>query len=134
MKKQYIIKFIEWIIYMLGYTLVFILVTNMFKSVYVDSSNYYNWAFIAVFFIYVLNKTIKPVLITFTIPITGITLGLFYPFINVFILKIVDWLLLDHFNIKSLFALFFVSILLSITNFIMERIINNILKRIHQNG
>ena len=35
--------------------------------------------------LFILNKTIKPLLFYLTIPITGITLGLFYPFINLII-------------------------------------------------
>jgi putative membrane protein len=80
--------------------------------------------------IYVLNKTIKPVLVTLTIPITGITLGLFYPCINVFILKLVDWILGSHFEVKNLFIALLVSILLSITNFIMEELIKHIIRKV----
>ena len=72
----------------------------------------------------------KPILITLTIPITGITLGLFYPCINVFILKLVDWLLKDHFTIKNIYTALLAAILLSITNFIMQEIINNIIEKV----
>ena len=68
-------EFIEWLIYLAGYTLVFILVT-------------------------------------ITMPLIGVTFGLLYPFINVFLLKLVDWLLKSHFEIHNLFIFFFVAILL----------------------
>ena len=80
--------------------------------------------------IYILNKTVKPILVTLTIPITGITLGLFYPCINVFILKLTDWLLGKHFEVKDLLIAIVVAVLLSITNFIMEEIINNIIRKV----
>ena len=119
---------------MIGYTIVFILVTSLFKSVYIDSNHLFIWSAIIVFTIYILNKTIKPILVILTIPITGITLGLFYPFINVFILKIVDWILGPDFEVKSIFIALFVAALLSITNFIMERVLNKIIKKVQKHG
>ena len=80
-------KIIEWIIYLLGYTLVFILVSKMFKTIYVNEKHYYLYSTLIVFIIRLLNQTVKPLLVTLTIPITGLTLGLFYPCINLFILK-----------------------------------------------
>ena len=122
---------VEWLLYMAGYTIVFILVTNLFKTIYIDTNHSLNWAFLTVVIIYVLNKTIKPILVALTIPITGITLGLFYPCINVFILKITDWLLGSHFEVTNLFVAFFAAILLSIMNFIMEKIIKKIIEKVH---
>ena len=75
-------KVIEWLIYMIGYTLVLILVSSMFKSVYIDKDHFLIYAILIELVLYVLNKTLKPILFTITIPITGITLGLFYPFFN----------------------------------------------------
>lgn len=132
--KQRINKATDWILHMIGYTIVFILVTSLFKSIYIDSNHLIIWSAIIVFTIYVLNKTIKPILVILTIPITGITLGLFYPCINVFILKIVDWILGPHFEVKDIFIALFVGILLSITNFIMERILNRIIKKVQNHG
>lgn len=123
-------RFIDWIIYMVGYTAVFIFVTSFFKSIYIDSNHLIIWSTIIVLLIYILNKTIKPVLVTLTIPITGVTLGLFYPCINVFIIKLVDWLLGKHFQVKNLLIALLVAILLSIINFIMERFIENIIEAV----
>ena len=131
--KVRISRFLEWILYMIGYMVVFILVTSLFKSVYIDSNHLIIWSAITVILIYILNKTIKPVLITLTIPITGITLGLFYPCINVIILKLVDFLLGKHFQVKNLLVALFVAILLSITNFIMEQIMKNIIQKVKKN-
>ena len=104
--------------------------TNFFKSIYIDSDHLIIWSAIIVLTIYILNKTVKPILFTLTIPITGLTLGLFYPCLNVFILKLVDWILGPHFEVKNLLIALFVAILLSITNFIMQHIIDSIIKKV----
>jgi putative membrane protein len=126
-------KLIEWLLYMIGYTIVFIFITSFFKTFYIDSDHLIIWSAIIVLIIYALNKTIKPILVTLTIPITGMTLGLFYPCINVFILKLVDWILGPHFEIKNLLIALLVAVLLSITNFIMEEIIKNIIEKVKKN-
>ena len=41
-----------------------------------------NKVVIAVLIIFILNRTIKPLLVFLTLPLTAITLGLFYPLIN----------------------------------------------------
>ena len=132
--KVRINRLFDWLIHMIGYTIVFIAVTSLFDSIYIDSDHLIIWSAIIVLVIYILNKTIKPVLVTLTIPITGLTLGLFYPCINVFILKLVDWMLGKHFEVKNLLIALLVAVLLSITNFIMQEIINNILKKVKKNG
>lgn len=132
--KGRINRFLDWLFYMIGYTLVFILVTNMFKSIYIDVNHSYIYSILIVLILYVLNRTIKPVLVTLTIPITGITLGLFYPFINLFILKLVDWILGPHFQLNNFLIALVVAILLSIINVIVdELIIKPIIKRVKIN-
>lgn len=129
-KNKKIIKMLDWLLHMIAYTIVFIIVTSFFKSIYVDKNSFILYSFIIEILIYILNKTIKPILVTLTIPITGLTLGLFYPCINVFILKIVDWLLGKHFDISNIFVAVFVAIILSIINFILDNKIKKISKRI----
>lgn len=121
--KKIINKIFEWLLHIIGYTIVFILVTNMFKSVYIDTRHSYIYSILIVLILTLLNKTIKPALVTFTIPITGLTLGLFYPFINLFLLKLVDWILGPFFQLKNFWVALLVAILLSVINFIMEKII-----------
>ncbi|MFA5602742.1 MAG: phage holin family protein [Bacilli bacterium] len=113
-------KFFEWLIYMFGYTLVLISVSVWVKSLYIDTFLY---GLIAAIIIYILNKTIKPIIVLLTLPITGITLGLFYPFINVFILNIVEFILKGHFQINGIISAFFVAILISVMNILMEHIV-----------
>ncbi len=133
-EKIRINRIIEWLLYMLGYIIVFIFVTSFFKTIYIDEENLIIYSSIIVLIIYILNKTIKPLLVSLTIPITGLTLGLFYPFINLFILKLVDWILGSHFQLHNIYIALFVAILLSIMNFIMEQIINKIIKRVKHHG
>lgn len=132
--KLRINRLLDWLLYMIGYTIVFIIVTSFFKSVYIDNRHLIIWSFIIVLITYILNKTVKPILVTLTIPITGLTLGLFYPCINVFILKLVDWLLRDHFQLRNIYIALLVAILLSITNFIMEKIIEKIISKVKNHG
>ncbi len=134
-KKKYskiakIIPLIDWLMYMCGYTLVIMIISYLFDSIQIDHNHFILWSAIIVLVTYIFNKTVKPILVTLTIPITGITLGLFYPFINVFILKITDWILGKHFELDNLFILFFVAILLSVANFIIEKIIDSIIQKV----
>ena len=119
-------KIIDWITHMLGYTLVLIIASLIFKeTIYIDTNYYGLWGFLAVIIIFILNRTVKPILFWLTLPITGLTLGLFYPIINVLILKLTDFILLSHFEIKGIFFVLIVSIFLSIMNWLMDNLIIN---------
>lgn len=134
-KKIRLNKFIDWFIYILGYTLVLILVSVLFKSIDISNLYFGLFAFLAAIIIYILNKTIKPIIFLLTLPITGLTLGIFYPFINVIILKMVDFILGNKFETHGIFSLFFVAILISIMNVCMEIfIIKPIISRGDKNG
>ncbi|NLL44353.1 MAG: phage holin family protein [Mollicutes bacterium] len=122
--KKRINSILDWLIYMCGYALVLISVSVIFdNTIYIDNSYFGLWALIAVIIIYILNKTIKPIIVWLTLPITGLTLGLFYPFINVFILNIVDFILGKYFEIKGIFMGVIVAIIISIMNILMENLI-----------
>ena len=130
-KNKYRINyFFDWLFHIIAYTIVFILITTLFKTIYVDSNNQILWSSIIVIVLYILNKTIKPVLVTLTIPITGITLGLFYPCINVLILKLTDWLLGKHFEIISILSALIFAVLLSISTFIVNEVIKKIIDKV----
>lgn len=132
--KVRINRLLDWFLYMVGYTIVFIIVTNIFKSFHLNFENKILWSFIIELIIYILNKTIKPVLVTLTIPLTGLTLGLFYPFINLFILKLADWLFGGYFEIDNTISALVAAVLISTMNFIMERIIKKIIEKVKRNG
>lgn len=126
-KRETISKSLDIFIHLIGYTLVLIIVSYIFKDI-VYISNYF-YGFFAVLIIFILNRTVKPVLTWLTIPLTAMTLGLFYPLINAFILKLSDWILFEHFEINGIWWLIVVSIVISIMNAIMDNfIIDGIIK------
>ena len=121
-------KYLDWLIHMIGYTLVLILVSLIFReTVYIDNRLFGLWGLIAVIIIFILNRTIKPMLVRMTLPLTALTLGLFYPLINILILKITDYLLFEHFEIHGTIFVFIVSVVITIMNAIMDNIIIDVL-------
>lgn len=116
-------KFIEWLLYMVVYAFVLVSVSLLFKSFYINLSYCGLYALLAAVIIYLLNETIKPVLFYITLPITALTVGLFYPLINVLILYITSWILGNNFNITGLFIPFFIAILISLFNLLLEGLI-----------
>lgn len=117
----------DWILRMIGYALILICISTILgsdKSIYIDPNYFGIWGLLTAILIYILNKTVKPLIFWLTLPLTGLTLGLFYPLINVFILKLVDFILMSHFDITGgIFMSFFVAILISILNIIMDSVI-----------
>lgn len=121
--KNNINKILDFIITVLVYDLVLILVSNTTNTLVIDSSYYGLYSLLGAIIICILNKTIKPILFKLTIPITGVTMGLFYPCLNILILKITDWILLSHFETHGIITLFLTSILISIINLLIEELI-----------
>ena len=128
--KMKISKYLDWFIRMLGYAIVLISVSVVFKNtIYINNEYFGLWGLVAVIIIFLLNKTIKPLIVWLTLPLTALTLGLFYPIINILILKITDFILVEHFDIHGTIMIFFVSIIISIMNTMMDSlIIKNILR------
>lgn len=114
---------LEFILYSVLYTGAFLLVEKLFKSFEINSSHKIFFAFVAIVIIYVLDKLVKPILVTIFTPVTGITFGLFYFVINSFILKLTDWLMFSKLNFTDIWVLFFISIVLSVLNLLIEKII-----------
>ena len=116
--------FIEWIIYMIGYAIVLITVSVIFTSFEINNEYFGIYALLASIIIYILNQTIKPVLTFITLPITVLSMGLFYPMINVLILYITSFILgEDNFKITGFLTPFFIAIVISLLNIIMEGLI-----------
>ncbi len=121
MRKKRLMKWTNWVIRIIGYTVILMLMTLVFENtLYIDNSYYGLWCLIASILIYLLNKTVKPFLVWLTIPITGITLGLFYPFINLIILKIVSVILGEHFKLYGVWFALLVAICISVLNVILD--------------
>ena len=123
-KSARINKFLDWLLYMVGYALILITVSILFKNtIFIDSSFFGYWGLIAAIIIYFLNETIKLILVWLTLPLTGLTFGLFYPFVNVLVLNITDFILGEHFTIHGLFMSFVIAILISLMNILLQEIV-----------
>ena len=134
-KKSFRVKIFENTIYVLGYTLTFFLVSKIFNSFELSNDIPFLYSFIAVLLILVLNKTVKPILMLFTLPITAVTLGLFYFVLNALILKLVDFIMMNKLNFTNIWILFFISIVISAINLLIELIIiKPIIKKVKKNG
>lgn len=134
-KKLNIVSIIDWILHFAAYAVILVLVATFFDSFQINDEHLYTYGTIATLIIFILNKTVKPLLFRLTIPLTGITVGLFYPFINVIILKLTEWILGSNFEIEGFWTVFFIAILISIMNILIENIlITPIVRRIKKNG
>lgn len=77
--------------------------------------------FVAGFLLTIFNRILKPILVVLTLPISILTLGLFYPLINVIILNLIDFML-PSFKIEGIFVAIGVSIVIAIINWIVTGI------------
>ena len=117
-------KFVEWLIYMIGYAIVLITVSVLFSSFEINRQYFGLYALLASIIIYILNQTIKPVLTYITLPLTVISWGLFYPVINIIILYITSFILgKNNFQITGIIAPFFIAIIISLLNILMEGLV-----------
>ena len=123
--------YVEWFIYMIGYAIVLLIASNLFTSFNIGGKVPFLTALLGAIIIYVLNKTIKPILITLTLPITLFPLGIAYPLVNVIILYITSFILGNRFNVSGFFAPLFISIIISVLNILMEGLV---IKPIIQKG
>ena len=128
-KNKKINNFSEWMYYMLAYALVILIMTRAFDSIYIYPKYTFFICLLIVILLYILKKTLKPLLVLLTIPITALTLGTFYLFINLFMLKLVDWMLFGLFDLNGFWTAFFFSILISIVNYLVDDTIEGIKRR-----
>lgn len=95
------------------------LASAIFKGFYVENIIY---ALLTALLISVLNATIKPFLIAITLPITLVTWGLFYPIINVIIMKLASVLMGDSFIVSGWILPFFIAIFISVVTPMLHKI------------
>ena len=123
-KNKKISSILDSVIHIILYGLILILMTVIFpKSFYINHKWFGLYALLISILIYILNKGVKPIIVFLTLPITGLTLGIFYPFINLFILFIVSLIFKSNFEMHGFFMSLLVSILISIINFIADELI-----------
>lgn len=116
-------RFFEFVLYIIGYTIAFLIVDLFFDSFQISEDFRSLYAVLAVVIIYLLDQCVKPILVTLTMPLTGLTFGLFYFVINTLILKLTDWMMVSKLNFTDIWVLFFISIVLSIIHFIIDDVI-----------
>lgn len=116
-------RFFEFVLYIITYTIAFLILESVFDSFQISNDYKSLYSVLAVCIIYVLDQAVKPILVTITMPITGLTFGLFYFVINTLILKLTDWIMGPKLNFTDIWILFFIAILLSVINFAIEEII-----------
>ena len=67
-----------------------------------------------------LNRFVKPVLVILTLPISVVTLGLFYLVINVLMIYMAAWIVQPDFRIDGFFSALIFSVVLSVVNSILD--------------
>ena len=97
-------------------TLAIVLTAEILPGIFVEDPY---TAFLVALLLAVLNVTVKPILVIFTIPITLFTFGIFLLFINGFIIFLVHKLIAG-FSVGSFGWAILFSLLLSIINSILE--------------
>lgn len=127
--SNYLDNILNFVINIIIYSFVLLLISILLKTIDIDTKYYGVYVVLSSIIVCFLNKTIKPVLFRFTIPITGITLGLFYPCINILILKLVDLILGSHFETQGIITLFLTAILISFMHMLMENVITKFIFR-----
>lgn len=108
---------IELILKVIMNALVLVMTTKVFNGFYISSFKY---AILTAIVIMILNATVKPILKVLTLPVTIYTLGLFYPFVNVIILKLASLIMGSNFIVHGWLVPFFISIFISIMNLILD--------------
>jgi len=78
----------------------------------------------AAFFLGLVNAVVRPILLILTLPLTIVTLGLFIPVINAFLLKLVS-LMIQGFEVHGFWSAVFGALLLSIVSGLLSLFIND---------
>ena len=115
---KYII--LEYTLTLLINSIVLILASKIFKGFYIQSFGY---AIITSLVISLLSSTVKPFLKLMFLPVTVITTGIFYPFINVIILKLASLIMGDTFVVEGWILPFFIALFISFTTLILDKLI-----------
>lgn len=123
-EKIYII--LEILIDLVLYALILLFASTIFKGFYVENFAY---AFLAAAILSGLNATVKPLLVYITLPITILTLGIFYPIVNIIVLKLCALFLGDHFIVEGFIAPFFLVIFISFIKMILDSLLLNKIRR-----
>ena len=77
--------FIQFVVGLIVYAVVLMIAESLFKGIEIKNFLY---ALIAAFILDLLNYTVKPVLIYWTLPLSILSFGIAYPIVNMIILKL----------------------------------------------
>ena len=102
------------------YAVVLLITSSLFEHFYIDG--FIN-ALIAACILSVLNYTIKPLLVYWTLPLSIITYGIAYPIVNMIVLKLCDILMVSTFVLTGFFSTFVVAIFISVLRIIFDNMI-----------
>ncbi len=113
----------KWIISVILTAVAIIAVAELFEAVEVE---HFGYALLAALILSILNVIVKPILIIFTLPITIFTLGLFLFVINAITLMLAQWMMGDTFNIDGFGWAILASLIISLLNMLLERLVRDI--------
>lgn len=118
--KSFKYVILEYTLTLIINSIVLILASKIFKGFYIQSFGY---AIITSLVISLLSSTVKPFLKLIFLPVTVITTGIFYPFINVIILKLASLIMGDTFVVEGWILPFFIALFISFTTIILDKLI-----------
>jgi putative membrane protein len=81
-------------------------------------------ALAAAFFLGLANAVVRPIILVLTLPLTILTLGLFIPLINAFLLKLVS-LMIQGFEVHGFWSAVFGALLISLVSGLLNLFIND---------
>lgn len=118
--------FLSWFLSIFLNAIALIAVSQLFSTFYIES---FATALLASFVLFILNFLLRPLFIILTLPITVVTFGLFLLVINAFILMIVANIIGDAFILDGFGIAFVASILVSLINYILQKIFGDVVKK-----
>lgn len=99
--------------------ILFIALAGYFEnSFYIEG---FGAALTASFILAILNMLVRPILIILTLPITIVTLGAFLLVINALTLLLTDELVGSSFEIEGFWMAFFIALIMSVVNVILQK-------------
>ncbi|HEX7413548.1 MAG TPA: phage holin family protein [Bacteroidia bacterium] len=99
-------------------TIAVLITAWLLPGVSIDGNSFFT-AFILAIVLAFLNAVLKPILVFLTIPVTILTLGLFYLVINALIIILAERLV-EGFHVRGFFMALLFSIVLSIVSSILD--------------
>jgi uncharacterized membrane protein yvlD len=119
---KYLKEILHVLVYIVLYSLTFYIAGCLLKLFYINSRYVYVISILAGILIYLFNRTIRPLLNHFTLPLTGLTFGLFYFVNNAIILKLVELILNQNVKFNNIVSLLIISFVMTIISFVIEEV------------